>query len=308
MVMPVLNTASFLPEAIDSILGQTLGDLELIVVDDGSSDASREIAQAYAGRDSRVRCIALERDTSNLSGARASNAGVAAARGDVIARMDSDDLAAPDRLAVQLAFMRAHKLAICGGRATTFGETSKPVWHPLSRDGIRNELVFRSAAMNSTLMIEAALIREARYSETDAFEQYELQTRIYFLGAWQNTPQVVHRFREHPASATRVFHSQKADSNWQLRFRYFFRLFPDATLDDFRAIHMVARTIAIAEPTQLETAARWLTLLSRVAEDEVRANMLRRWDLTCTAAVGAAAACAAALQAEIAEQIMAVPA
>jgi glycosyltransferase involved in cell wall biosynthesis len=285
VVMPVLNTASYLPEAIDSILGQTFGDLELIVVDDGSSDSSREIAAEYARRDPRLRQIVLQRDAAGLSGARAANAGIAIAEGEYIARMDSDDIAMPGRLAAQLAHMSARGLDVCGGQSVTFGERERVLWHPQSRAGIRNELVFSSATINPTLVVRAELMREARYSEKDAFEQYEFQTRIFFRGRMENTGEIVHRFREHPQSATRVFRSQKAASNWQLRFRYFFRLFPNATLDDFRAVHKVARMIPIDDPKQLETAGHWLWRLSRVEEHKVRERMLRRWRETCDAAV-----------------------
>jgi glycosyltransferase involved in cell wall biosynthesis len=284
VVMPVLNTAAYLPQAIESILVQTHGDLELIIVDDGSKDGSRDIAQDFARRDARIRCLALERDEAVLSGARACNAAIARTRGDYVARMDSDDIALADRLAAQLAAMGAGALDICGGQCTTFGERSRDLWHPVSRDSIRNELVFTSAAVNPTLMVRGDLMRAARYSETDAFEQYEFQTRMYFLGRWENLPQVVHRFREHPASATRVFRPQKADSNWQLRFRYFFRLFPEAAVDDFQAIHKIARGLPVADRAELETAGRWLYRLSRVAEDAVRARMARRWRETCDAA------------------------
>jgi glycosyltransferase involved in cell wall biosynthesis len=287
VVMPVLDTAAYLPEAIDSILQQTFADLELIVVDDGSSDASPQIAAAYARRDPRLRHIALQRDAAMLSGARAANVGIAVAEGEFIARMDSDDIAIPERLALQLAHMRERHLDICGGQCVTFGETERPLWHPQTQDGIRNELVFSSATVNSALVVRAGLMRAARYSETDAFEQYEFQTRAFFLGKMENTPAVVHRFREHPHSATRVFWSEKGESKWQLRFRYFFRLFPQATLDDFRTIHMIARSLRIDDPKQLENAGRWLWRLSRVEELEVRERMLRRWQETCDAAVTA---------------------
>jgi glycosyltransferase involved in cell wall biosynthesis len=304
--MPVLNTAAYLPDAIDSILGQTFGDLELIIADDGSSDASREIAASYARLDRRVRTLALQRDPSLTSGARAANAAVDAARGDYIARMDSDDIAAPDRLAVQLAHMQVRDLDICGGKCAMLGDPGRVEAHPESQDGILNELVFRSACVLSSLMLRAPLMREARFGLAESFEQYEFQTRIVFLGRWENVPGVVHHFRKHAASATHVFHQQKADSNWRLRFGYFFRRFPEATLEDFQVIHRIARAIPIETSDALATAARWLERLSRVDEAAVRAGMAKRWREVCDGARLDEAAIAA-LREPVAARIAAAP-
>src|SRR3984957_11171992 len=121
VVMPVLNAEPFLGAAIGAIVGQTFGDFELIVVDDGSDDASLAIAGRYGLADHRVRVFALSRDPAIESGARAANVGIDEARGDYIARMDADDIAAPDRLAVSLAWLTGHGLDACGGQLTRFG-------------------------------------------------------------------------------------------------------------------------------------------------------------------------------------------
>src|SRR5512133_1816239 len=93
VLMPVYDGERHLREAIDSILAQTYGDLELLVVDDGSRDASAEIASSY--RDSRVK---LHRNPRNLGLIATLNAGLELARGEYPARMDADDVALPRRL------------------------------------------------------------------------------------------------------------------------------------------------------------------------------------------------------------------
>src|SRR5262249_11974036 len=87
VVMPVYNTEAYLTDSIDSIVGQTFPDWELICVDDGSSDGSLEILRCYERADSRVRVITR----SHSGNYRARNAGMALARGRYIAAMDSDD-------------------------------------------------------------------------------------------------------------------------------------------------------------------------------------------------------------------------
>jgi GT2 family glycosyltransferase len=101
VVLPVYNAASTLPAAVASILGQSFTDLELIVVDDGSTDGSREFARGLD--DDRVRLVGREERAGLVASL---NEGVTAARAEWVARMDADDVAHPDRLAAQLSALR----------------------------------------------------------------------------------------------------------------------------------------------------------------------------------------------------------
>ncbi len=106
VVMPVRNAAASLPAALDSLFAQTLGDFEIVAVDDGSTDggATRAVLRAHARRDARLRV--LDRPHGGIVAAL--TAGLAAARGDAIARMDADDVCHPRRLERQAAFLDAH--------------------------------------------------------------------------------------------------------------------------------------------------------------------------------------------------------
>ena len=106
VVMTTYNGARFLSEAIESILNQSLISLELIVVDDGSIDSSPSVIRSFCARDLRVRGIFLER---NLGIPKAANYGLRAARGEYIARMDSDDMCHRDRLLKQVSHLDKHK-------------------------------------------------------------------------------------------------------------------------------------------------------------------------------------------------------
>jgi hypothetical protein len=100
VVMPAFNAGPFLAPAIESILKQTWTDFEFIIIDDGSTDGTREEIAAWAQRDSRI--IALPNKT-NLGLSNSLNRGVPAARAPWIARMDADDISKPERFARQLA-------------------------------------------------------------------------------------------------------------------------------------------------------------------------------------------------------------
>ncbi|MCP1677142.1 glycosyltransferase involved in cell wall biosynthesis [Natronocella acetinitrilica] len=94
VIIPVYNRERLLPRAIRSVLTQPAGDIELLVVDDGSSDGSLAIAQDYASSDPRVKVL----NQSNQGVSSARNSGLREARGDWVALLDSDDEWAPDRL------------------------------------------------------------------------------------------------------------------------------------------------------------------------------------------------------------------
>jgi glycosyltransferase involved in cell wall biosynthesis len=113
VVLPVFNAERFLRRSVESILAQTYDTLELVIVDDGSTDSSAVIAAEFASRDARVRVVRLRK--SGLP--RALNAGVAASRGGLIARMDADDLAHPERLQQQVAYLEANPDCVLVGTA-----------------------------------------------------------------------------------------------------------------------------------------------------------------------------------------------
>jgi glycosyltransferase involved in cell wall biosynthesis len=103
VVMPVHNAQRFVARAVESVLAQTLRDFELIIVDDGSTDATPQLLERYA-RDSRVVLRSLRK--SGISAAM--NHGLAVARAPLVARMDADDEMLPERLAVQREFLLDH--------------------------------------------------------------------------------------------------------------------------------------------------------------------------------------------------------
>jgi glycosyltransferase involved in cell wall biosynthesis len=104
IVMPACNAERFLAEAIESVLAQTWKDFELIILDDGSRDRTRQIAQDYAQRDARVRLIAH----ANIGVAATLNRGLALSASEWVVIMHADDVMMPNRIERQLAFVAAH--------------------------------------------------------------------------------------------------------------------------------------------------------------------------------------------------------
>src|SRR3954468_16236127 len=104
VVLPVRDGAAFVADAVNSILVQTLRDFELLVIDDGSPDATPAILAQLAASDARLRVVTQ----SGLGLVAALNRGLSEARSRYVARMDADDLAAPERLASQCARLEMH--------------------------------------------------------------------------------------------------------------------------------------------------------------------------------------------------------
>ena len=123
IVLPVFNAEDTLAAAIRSIIRQSYSGWELIIIDDGSTDRSLDIARRFV--DSRIRIVM---DGRNLKLSRRLNQGIALSRGKYIARMDADDIAYPDRLETQVAFLEKHpNIDLVGGRIIIFNETGNVV-------------------------------------------------------------------------------------------------------------------------------------------------------------------------------------
>jgi hypothetical protein len=123
VLMPVLNGGAFLRPAIDSVLAQRGPTFELLIVDDGSTDGSLELAEGIP--DARVQVI---RNARRAGLAAALNVGLARARGELIARLDADDVAHPARLERQVDFLRSHpRIALVGSRARLIDESGATI-------------------------------------------------------------------------------------------------------------------------------------------------------------------------------------
>ena len=132
MIVPVYNVAAYLPACLDSLLGQTLEDLEVVAVDDGSTDACPRILAEYAARDRRVRVVRQE----NAGQGAARNHGVTLARGEFITFVDSDDTIPPRAFAHMIRVLRASGSDFCVGktRRMTHGQFQPLGWNRVAHD------------------------------------------------------------------------------------------------------------------------------------------------------------------------------
>ncbi|MGM9549262.1 MAG: glycosyltransferase family 2 protein [Faecousia sp.] len=124
VIVPVYNVEAYLPRCVESILAQTYGKLEIILVDDGTKDNSGAICDAYARQDDRIRVI--HKPNGGLSSAR--NAGIDAAAGEYLSFVDSDDWIEPDMYEQMMALMGQYGVRlVCAGRWDVSSETGEKV-------------------------------------------------------------------------------------------------------------------------------------------------------------------------------------
>lgn len=188
-IVPMFNREAMVADAIRSLLTQTLAEIEVVVVDDGSTDASIAVVEAIADR--RIRLI---RHPRNLGIPSARNTGLEAARGTYIAWLDSDDTARPERLAIQARFLDTNPdIAMTGACAAIHGSGRTKIRLPcFSGESIAPTLLFRSAFQQSAIMGRADILKAHPYrldfGVAEDLEQFIRLSRGHRLA---NLPQVL---------------------------------------------------------------------------------------------------------------------
>ena len=212
VLLPVYNAEATLAEALRSIRGQTLRDLEVVAVDDGSSDGSSRILGEAAASDSRIRPVTLGR--SGLIAAL--NAGLRHCRAPCVARMDADDLSLPERLERQVEMLeRDPGLGVVGCLVEGFPRTQVGEgmrvyleWQNRLRthEEILRELFIESPITHPSACVRRSVLEEAGgYEDRGWAEDYDLWLRLAASGVrFAKVPEVLLRWREHPGRLTRT--------------------------------------------------------------------------------------------------------
>jgi glycosyltransferase involved in cell wall biosynthesis len=205
--MAAYNAGRFVGDALASLSAQTLGDLEVLVADDGSTDDTAARVLAAARTDPRIRLLRLAR---NQGQATALNAALDAARGRYLAILDADDLATPTRLAAQVAaFERAPELVLVGGAVRTF-QDGRPergaLWRYACDDGtIRARNLFKTEFISSALTFDRERLAAHRLRFDPRYRignDWDLGGRAMRVGAALNLPEIVLHYRLHGAQMT----------------------------------------------------------------------------------------------------------
>jgi glycosyltransferase involved in cell wall biosynthesis len=204
VTMPVYNGERFVGQAIESILRQTYRELELIVVDDGSTDATPRILAAYAASDDRI----VVHTQENAGYVAALNTAAAIGQGELLARLDADDVAEPSRLRRQVDFLDAHPdVAVVGGSLLVIDATGRPFYlatYPPEASDIRAALAHRTPLAHPTVLMRRRVFDAVGGYRTGFphAEDYDLWLRISSAHELVNLPDIFARYRVHGANAS----------------------------------------------------------------------------------------------------------
>lgn len=199
ILVTAYNSAHYLPQTLDSLLGQTYPDWRLIVVDDLSNDRTGEIIEDYAARDARITRLMGQHQGI----AAAANVGLAAVNAPLLARMDADDIASPTRLQVQYEFMQAHPDVLAtGSDVMLIDERGRPLRRRTAPTGwqhIETTLKTRNCMCHPSAMIRTEALRQIG-GYRDKFRNsldYDLWLRLSEIGKIENISQDLLFYRRH---------------------------------------------------------------------------------------------------------------
>ena len=212
VLLPVRDGAAYLAEAIASLGAQTLGDFEVVAVDDGSTDESADLLASWAAQDARVRVLSQSAEgiVAALERARAH------ARGAFLARMDADDVSLPERFALQLEAMDANpSLTACGTHVRYFPEEAVQggarryeAWMNGSStpEQVAREIFVECPLAHPTFFLRADAVEAVGgYRSVGWPEDYDLILRLWAGGgALAKVPQVLLHWRESPGRLSRT--------------------------------------------------------------------------------------------------------
>jgi glycosyltransferase involved in cell wall biosynthesis len=206
VIMPIYNQIRFVPKAIDSILSQTFRDLELILVDDGSTDGVSAVLDDVARTDNRVRV----HHKSNGGISSATNHGFAMSRGGYIALFDGDDIAFPHRLDRQVGFLDAnHDIGMVGSNMIEIDAKDRQVGefrYPSRPDEIYATMIDRSIMGGPTQMMRREIVEAVGgwRTEFDFVQDYDFCLRFNEKARIANLNEFLVAYRRHPNQTSKL--------------------------------------------------------------------------------------------------------
>src|SRR3990167_293352 len=201
VVMPVYNAGGFLCSSIESILNQTYKNLELIVINDASTDGTSKILNSYKKIDRRIKVFT---NKVQLGVSKSASLGISKAGGEFVARMDADDIAYPTRIEKQITFLEDNsKVVAVGGQCELINANGDSIGEkrfPIGNRRIK-ELIFINVPLQQpTLLVNTALLPKnfVWYDENySSAEELELLFKLFKFGKVRNLPDKVLKYRIH---------------------------------------------------------------------------------------------------------------
>ena len=206
--MPVFNAQNYLTDSIESVLNQTYGNLEFIIIDDGSSDNSWKIIRSYARKDNRIRAY---KNKINLGVSLNSNIAISLSRGQFLARMDADDISFPDRLEKQLQYLKKNPDVVAvGGQCITIDSDNLIIGHkkfPTNPDQLTSMLFWAVPIQQPSMMVNRKKLPKnfTLYDKAKtSAEETTLMFRMLKYGKLSNLSDYLLYYRQLPGSLSHL--------------------------------------------------------------------------------------------------------
>jgi len=204
VIMSAYNSETFIDQAVQSILDQTFRDFEFILIDDASSDKTRNIIEAYRDKDNRIKPIF---NSENLGLTKNLNVGLQHAKGRYIARLDADDIAIADRFQLQYEQLDQNPdLVLVGSNAIFINDAGVETGQSdLACEDftIKATCLLENPFIHSSIMLRRTTLQDHQlaYDETcDTSQDYQLWSRLLAIGSAQNIKKPLIKFRYHENS------------------------------------------------------------------------------------------------------------
>ena len=199
VLMPAYNCDEFIDEAIQSILNQDYNNLEIIIIDDCSTDKTNDIIKKFT--DTRIRYIGNKK---NLGISECLNILIENSSGKYLCRMDADDIMHPNKISLQMEYMKKNNLDFCGTWIEFFGAEKKIIKYPQFDMDIRFFMCFGSPFAHPSIIFTKEIIKKFKY-EKNVAEDYSLWTKIAASSPkikFGNLQKVMLSYRRHPNQLT----------------------------------------------------------------------------------------------------------
>lgn len=278
VILPVYNAAPYVKEAVQSILSQEYENFELIIIDDGSADASGTILRDLASKDTRIHLI--QRENKGLIATL--NEGLSLAHAPLIARMDADDVSLPNRLTLQVERMMLEPgLAVLGGGIRymdSAGSVGRAVAYPMGRK-VDTTLLWGAPVAHPATMIRTEAARCVG-GYPDAFphaEDYAFWVRLREQGRIDNLSQTILHYRMHGQSMSHVHAPMQRSSTLRAQALWLAGTQPSLALMTIPSDIDFLEALPLSAQERIEILVRMLALSPHLIGDESSDAVAAQW-------------------------------
>jgi glycosyltransferase involved in cell wall biosynthesis len=277
VVMSMYNQELYVKESIESVLAQTYRDFELIIIDDGSTDTSEQVVATFS--DPRIRYIT---NNMNLGIVATSNRGLMLSRGKYIARLDSDDIAYPDRFQRQVEYLESTPdVGLVGSFFKTIETKPRVVRPPTTHAEIADSLLFGNCFGHSTIMFRRELFESHNLNYPNVgggSEDYAFYLASIPFVNMANIPEVLLGYRVHLKQISHVQNNLQKSFASEVRLKYVESLLKRSLSEEEAVIHNRLCSTHVQDREELKASVVWLGQLRQAVarESRVLKNKLRK--------------------------------